>query len=505
MAIDVPEWVKDAVFYQIFPDRFAKSGRHAGSLNFETWDSPPTVYGFKGGDLFGTLDKLDYLCDLGINAIYFTPIFSSTANHRYHTSDFMQVDPILGGDEAFGRFLEAAHARGIHVIIDGVFNHASRGFYQFNHTLENGRASPYVDWFHFNREWLESGWPIKAYDTESADIDKPAEDGREGLNQYGYRCWWGLPALPKFNTDNYGVREFIFNVGRKWIEFGADGWRLDVPSEIDAPDFWRRFRREIKSINPDAYIVGEIWSQADEWLQGDRFDAVMNYHLGKSIISYFLGDDLNFEAIKNTNYAHYGPISTDEFHAQIRQYFDTYDTEIIPAQLNLLTSHDTPRLLTLANQNRAHVRLAMAFLFAFPGAPCFLYGDEVGILGNHDPDCRRTFPIMEDDWDHEMRHFFQQTIALRHRLPSLRRGDFKVVHAESEQFVLSRTYEDETTIVAFNRDWSETAVAIDLQARGITAQTIEDPKRNTGVQALEQRSLHLQLPGKDFAIRVLRG
>lgn len=445
MAIDVPDWVKDAVFYQIFPDRFAKSGRLEGSMNFESWDSPPTTYGFKGGDLYGAITKLDYLNDLGINAIYLNPIFSSTANHRYHTSDFLQVDPILGGDEAFKEFLEAAHARGMRVIIDGVFNHASRGFFQFNHTLENGKSSPYVDWFHFNREWLESGRPIKAYDVESGDIDKAADDGQEGLFQYGYRSWWGLPALPKFNTDNYGVRQFLFEVARKWMEFGADGWRLDVPSEINDPDFWQRFRHAVKSINPDAYIVGEIWTQADEWLQGDRFDAVMNYHLGKSIISYFFGDDLNYVAIKNTNFSNYGAITTEQFHQQIEHYFELYDTEIIQVQMNLLASHDTPRLLTLANENRANVRLAMAFLFTFPGAPCFYYGDEVGMLGNHDPDCRRTFPVREDDWDHDMLRFFKQSIALRHRLKSLRRGDFKVLQAEGEKFVFSRTYEGETT------------------------------------------------------------
>jgi len=201
VTISTPDWVTDAIFYQIFPDRFAKSPRVAKPDNLEAWDAKPTMSGFKGGDLLGVVDHLDYLQDLGISAIYFTPIFQSTANHRYHTHDYYRVDPILGGDVAFKELLDAAHARDIRVVIDGVFNHASRGFYQFNHLLENGAASPYVDWFHIK------GFPLRAYE------GKP-------LN---YEAWWGIPALPKLNTGNPAVREFIFEVAEYWIRQGVDG------------------------------------------------------------------------------------------------------------------------------------------------------------------------------------------------------------------------------------------------------------------------------------------
>ena len=155
MSVTTPEWVKDAVFYQIFPDRFAKSERlHRDGLRLEDWDSPPNPFGFKGGDLFGVTEKLDYLQDLGVTAIYFNPIFASPANHRYHTYDYLNVDPILGGNAAFRHLIDEAHARGLRVVPDGVFNHASRGFWQFNHTLENGASSPYVDWFHFDPDRL---------------------------------------------------------------------------------------------------------------------------------------------------------------------------------------------------------------------------------------------------------------------------------------------------------------------------------------------------------------
>ncbi|MGD9002128.1 MAG: alpha-amylase family glycosyl hydrolase, partial [Anaerolineae bacterium] len=214
--ITTPDWVKDAVFYQIFPDRFAKSERVPKPSNLEPWDSPPTVYGFKGGDLLGVAERLDYLQNLGITAIYFNPIFQSAANHRYHTYDYYQVDPILGGNAAFRELLDAAHARDIRVVLDGVFNHASRGFYQFYHTLENGAASPYLDWFHFDEGRLNAGRRLECYPPLEEEQDW--RRAQRSLDAYGYRSWWDLPALPKFNTDTEGVREFILGVARHWIE-----------------------------------------------------------------------------------------------------------------------------------------------------------------------------------------------------------------------------------------------------------------------------------------------
>ena len=230
-----PEWVTGAVFYQIFPDRFARSGRVTG-LNLQAWGSPPTLHGYMGGDLWGVAEKLDYLVSLGVNALYFCPVFQSASNHRYHTHDYFQVDPMLGGNEALRHLLDEAHARGIKVVLDGVFNHASRGFFQFNDLLEHGEASAYRDWFHV------TGWPLSAYDE-----DRPAN----------YAAWWGMRALPKFNTGHPAVREFLLSVAEHWMKFGIDGWRLDVPNEIDDDAFWQEFRRRVKAINPEAYIVGD--------------------------------------------------------------------------------------------------------------------------------------------------------------------------------------------------------------------------------------------------------
>src|SRR5262245_23482202 len=195
--IHTPDWVKHAVFYQIFPDRFAKSDKLEKPSNLEPWDSDPTVYGYKGGDLLGVLEHLDHIQALGATAIYFCPIFQSASNHRYHTHDYYQVDPLLGGNDVFLKLLEECHRRDLKVVLDGVFNHASRGFFQFNDILENGSYSAWLDWF------IVHDWPLSAYDG-----DKPAN----------YSAWWNMRALPKFNTDNPQVREYIMRIAEHWLK-----------------------------------------------------------------------------------------------------------------------------------------------------------------------------------------------------------------------------------------------------------------------------------------------
>ena len=223
--MNTPAWVTDAIFYQIFPDRFAQSDRVPKSgLNLEPWEAAPTTHGIKGGDLLGVVEHLDYLQDLGVNALYFTPVFASASNHRYHTYDYYTVDPLLGGNAALRELLDQAHNRGMRVVLDGVFNHASRGFWQFHHTLENGAASPYVDWFHFDPDHLNGKRHWGAYPSPH-DQRLIQEEG--SLKAIGYQGWWNLPALPKFNTDTPAVREFLFSVAEHWIKFGIDGWRLD--------------------------------------------------------------------------------------------------------------------------------------------------------------------------------------------------------------------------------------------------------------------------------------
>ena len=309
-----PQWVHDAIFYQIFPDRFAKSSRVSKPNNLETWDSPPTIHGYKGGDLLGIVENLDYLQDLGINAIYLNPVFQSASNHRYHTHDYFKVDPMLGGDAALKELLSKAHQRNIRVILDGVFNHASRGFFQFNDILENGPQSAYVDWFDI------LGYPLNAY---------------QGTPNY--RCWWNLPALPEFNTGNPQVRDYIFSVARYWVEQGIDGWRLDVPMEIDDDPFWQEFRNVVKKANPEAYITGEIPFDASRWLSGDQFDGVMNYMLSYGIWLYFGGEDVD-----NTlfgQWLQHAPglkvHNVTQFAGYVAGLLNKYPQQAVWAQLNL--------------------------------------------------------------------------------------------------------------------------------------------------------------------------
>ena len=433
-----PTWVQDAIFYQIFPDRFAKSAQVEKPDNLEAWDTPPTTFGFKGGDLLGVVEHLDYLRDLGITAIYFNPIFQSASNHRYHTHDYFQVDPILGGNSAFKTLLDAAHARGIRVILDGVFNHASRGFYQFSHALENGEASPYRDWFNLR------GFPVRAYD------DKP-----------NYDAWWNLAALPKFNHKNPQVREFLFRVAEHWVREGIDGWRLDVPGEIDDDEFWREFRRRVKSANPNAYIVGEIWLRGDRWLRGDQFDAVMNYQFTRACLSFFI-DDIDRELLQEQSYGAVQAMSGEEFARTLADLLTWYPPEIAHAQLNLLDSHDTARFITVARGDPTALQLALLTMFCYVGAPTLYYGDEIALEGRRDPDCRRAMIWEPSTRGHEMIEYTKRMTALRQKYVALRRGALTTLYANNKEYAFARHQPNApTVIVALNA--GREPVALDLR------------------------------------------
>jgi cyclomaltodextrinase len=458
-----PEWVKDAVFYQIFPDRFARSERVPKPSNLEPWDTPPTICGFKGGDLLGVAERLDYLQDLGITAIYFNPIFQSAANHRYHTQDYYHVDPILGGNEAFREMLDAAHARGVRVVLDGVFNHASRGFYQFHQTMENGAASPYLDWFHFDEERLRHGRPLNGYPRpEEGEVLARSDCS---MDLFGYKAWWDLPALPKFNTGTQAVRRFLLDVSRHWIDFGVDGWRLDVPGDIDDEPFWREFRRVVKAADPEAYIVGEIWGEAHRWLQGDQFDAVMNYVFNRACLGFFGGERL--DTTQRPGGFELRPLRASEFAAAVDHMLALYDWQVTMAQLNLLSSHDEPRFLTLVGRDTAALKLATLFQMTFPGAPCIYYGDEIGLEGGHDPDCRRAFPWDQARWDHDLLAFVRRAVRLRRRFPTLRRGGYLHLHADDERDVLAyaRHSEADTLIIVLNN--GQVGYELDVPAHGL--------------------------------------
>ncbi len=446
MQIQTPDWVKHAVFYQIFPDRFAKSQephkRVLKTVSWEEWDEMPTLQGYKGGDLWGVLEQLDYLQSLGINAIYFTPIFQSASNHRYHTHDYYQIDPMLGGNDAFKDLLVACHDRNIKVVLDGVFNHSSRGFFFFHDVLENGPHSPWVDWFKIH------GWPLSPYNGEF-----PAN----------YEGWADNRALPVFNHDNPEVREYIMEIAEYWIKLGIDGWRLDVPFEVKSPGFWQEFRTRVKAINPEAYIVGEVWEDSREWLDGTQFDGVMNYLFAAPTIAFAAGSRVDMAQVQDRSYHPYPPLFAAEYGDKIQSLLQLYPWEIQLTQLNLLASHDTARLISIAGGDRSSVELSTLLLLTFPGAPSIYYGDEVGLPGRLDPDSRRGFPL-ESQWERDVLDYHRQLISIRHNYPALRTGSYKVIYAQGTLYIFARILDAEELIIAVNAGTAEVTATIKVEA-----------------------------------------
>ncbi|MEO0770834.1 MAG: glycoside hydrolase family 13 protein, partial [Cyanobacteria bacterium J06649_4] len=411
---------------------------------------------------------------IGVKYTAVTPIFQSASNHRYHTHDYYQVDPLLGGNEAFFDLLKAAHDRNMRVVLDGVFNHASRGFFYFNDILENGPHSPWLDWFNVQ------AWPLSAYDG-----DKPAN----------YEGWWSNRALPEFNHNNPQVREYIMRVGEYWIEQGVDGWRLDVPFDVKAEGFWVEFRERIKAVNPEAYIVGEVWKDAREWLQGDQFDGVMNYLFTGPALAFTAKEKVDMSLVEIVDYYPYPALDAKGYAEKIDALLNLYDWEIQQTQLNLLSSHDVARVLSVVNEDVASMELATLLLLTFPGAPSIYYGDEVGLPGKLDPDCRRGFP-KKASWNEAMLKIHKDLISLRHRHPALRTGKYQTLAAEGDCYVFTRILEKDMVVVAVNAG----AAAVQVRLADMSVKSGEVLYGNGKVEWLGDRTAMLEIPARSGMI-----
>ncbi len=393
-VFNCPQWVQQTVFYQIFPDRFFRSLNYKAVGHFQPWKSVPTAQGMCGGNLRGIIEKLDYIQSLGCNALYLCPIFTSASNHRYHTVDYFSIDPVLGTESDFDDLVKAVHDRKMRIILDGVFNHCSRGFFPFVSLMEQGKESPYRDWFYVDH------FPLNAY---------------SGIPNY--RCWWNIPALPKFNMENPEVRNYLMRVGEFWMHRGIDGWRLDVPNEIDDDSFWQEFRLRVKAINPEAYIVGEIWEKPDRWLQGDQFDGVMNYPLRRLLLEFFFPEGMHNQDNLSTG----EPESVSKPHTLgnatdfCKELQTLFANKSFGTSLNLLGSHDTPRITTIGKGHEEAQLMAWALLLFLPGSFCLYYGDEIALPGGKDPDNRRCFPweCVESGKEPLLYHFFRDLLAIR--------------------------------------------------------------------------------------------
>jgi len=268
--------------------------------------------------------------------------------------------------------------------------------------------------------------------------------------------------LPKLNTDNPQVRRYIFDVARYWLEMGADGWRLDVPFEIDDDDFWREFRDVCKSANPDAYIVGEIPSEAQRWLAGDQFDAVMNYQITQAALGFFGGKQIDYvlaSGMMGLGEAEHYP--AEKFAQRSEELLKIYPYDFALAQMNLLSSHDMPRFLSLVQGNIKRLILAYTFVLCYPGAPCIYYGDEIGLTGGRDPDCRKSFPWEEKEWNTDLRDKIKALVHLRNEKSALRTGKYKVIYAQDGVIAFIRKDETETILVIQNANEKPQSINLD--------------------------------------------
>lgn len=454
-----PEWVKDAVFYQIFPERFFNGNPHNDPPGTQPWGSKPELFNFMGGDLDGVIQKLPYLKDLGINAIYFNPIFEApTSNHKYNTADFMKIDPAFGDINTFKRLIAQAHALGIKIVLDAVFNHSGDTHWAFRDAEKNGPQSKYWNWYLFH------GFPV---------VKEPRPN---------YESWWGHATLPKFNEYNPEVREYLLQVAEYWTKLGIDGWRLDVPNEIRDMNFWREFRTRVKRINPDLYIVGEIWGDGSPWLQGDQFDAVMNYQFREHVLNFVFEDKINVDQID------WGLEGLRKRHPDSVTY----------SMFNLLGSHDTARMINMAKGDLNRVRLAVLFMMTYVGAPVIYYGDEIGLPGEMDPDCRRAFPWDPAQQNLELRNYFKRLIQIRHQYPVLRRGIFRSLmrHNDNRTFAYLREDAQTKLMVVINNNTRAQDIPIDLGRVNVPDGNLRDLLTGRTLQIRQGQLLVPQVPPK---------
>ncbi|WP_372662038.1 alpha-glycosidase [Cohnella sp.] len=457
-VFETPSWVKDAVFYQIFPERFANGDPSLNPADVEQWGGVPTPHNFFGGDLQGVMDHLDHIERLGVNAIYFNPLFDAPTNHKYDTKDYMKVDPHFGTNELLKELVDQCHARGIRVLLDAVFNHSGKLFPPFVDVLEKGAGSRYADWFHVREFPMEVQDGIPTYDAFAFE-----------------------PHMPKLNTENSEVQEHLLDVARYWIEeIGVDGWRLDVANEVDHR-FWRKFRDVVKKANPDAYILGEIWHDSLPWLGGDQFDAVMNYPFTEAVLDY---------AVRGTR-------DGREFADLVGTLMAAYPQQATEAAFNLLGSHDTPRLLTLCKDDKRRMMLATAIQFTSTGTPCIYYGDEVGLSGDHDPGCRKCMEWDESKQDRELFQFFADLVKLRRSHRALRDGTYEVVQAEQGSSVLAyaRVADSEKFIVVLNAGKRKASIVLPHE-KNLSANIV----LGNGEAKPKGSKLQLSLPPLGYAI-----
>ncbi len=405
-VLQTPNWVPETIWYQIFPERFANGRPDISPSNVMPWGSTPVSDNFMGGDLWGVLDKLDYLQELGVNGLYFCPVFTANANHKYDTVDYYNVDPHFGGNEAFKALVKEAHKRGMKVMLDAVFNHIGHQSPLWLDVVEKGQDSKYADWF-----WIHE-FPVYP------DTPKDQWD----FWNLNYETFANVVEMPKLNTENPECRAYLLDVAKHWVEeFDIDGWRLDVANEVDHA-FWRDFRQVVKGIKPDCYILGEIWHEGMPWLRGDQYDSLMNYPLTQAVTDYFA----------------LGTTDKQAFMDGVSQSYLSYPRNVNEAMFNLLDSHDTTRIISLCEGNKAKAKLAYLFMFTQVGAPCIYYGGEIGLDGRRgmgQEGNRKCMPWGLSEQDLDFKAFIQSMIELRKSHPEFNQASIEWIPLVDEDCV----------------------------------------------------------------------
>ena len=395
-----PAWTRDAVVYNIFPDSFAAGKRLAPN------GAPPC----RGGTVRGVTENLDYIASLGFNCIYLNPIFAARSYHRYDTLDYYRIDPHMGAEDDLRDLVRRAHALGIRVILDGVFNHVSSDHPFFRDVLEKGRASRYYSCFY--------ALPETPHLPAAGELP-------------GYTCFSYVADMPKTNTADPFLRQYFCDVGAYWVrKFDVDGWRLDVANELD-DGFLRAFRASVKAAKSDALIVGEVWENAAHYLGGDMLDSAMNYDFRRYCRRFFAEQTVDAET----------------FDTNVSTLLLRYNENALFAQLNLLDSHDVSRFLSLCGGKTERMELAVLLQMTFPGMPCVFYGDEKGLCGESEPEYRRP---MAWDASSPLEEVYRRMIALRKTHPALRYGSFHTELACGGVYRYSRVWNGTKITVAMN-------------------------------------------------------
>ncbi|WP_125767533.1 glycoside hydrolase family 13 protein [Lapidilactobacillus wuchangensis] len=445
-----PDWVRHTVWYQIFPERFANGDVSNDPEGIKPWNSEltPGRTDYYGGDLQGIIDHLDYLQELGINGLYLCPIFKAYSNHKYDTIDYLEVDPDFGDKEVFQKLVVEAHRRGMKVMLDAVFNHMGDRSVQWQDVVINEKKSKFADWFHINK------FPVAFKETD--DFEK--------ANELTYDTFAYTPHMPKLNTANPEVRDYLVSVATYWInEFDIDAWRLDVANEVDHR-FWRHFADACHAAKKDFYILGEVWHSSQPWLMGDQFSAVMNYAFTETVVNGFVKKTLTPQRmVDGLNYQRM-----------------LYQRQVNEVMLNTLDSHDTARLLTVCDDNKDLLRQTVAFTFLQEGEPCIYYGSEVGMDGGNDPDCRKPMNWNEATQDHDLFAFYQSLIKLRlGNADLLTQGDLEwtIVDDQRGLVQVTRTGEEQQIIGTFNLGQENLDVAaLKLTGQMVLSQSYQDQK-----------------------------